>query len=85
MLKWLKEAASNVPDEILARAPLLATGFDEAKLPFNRRIRRAVRTAISVIVHLYAGGTKQKHFGNLPATTFVLDIDIGKGGKRSQG
>ena len=80
MLDWLRELSPDCPEGVLARVPPLwkehPSGDD---VPLNRRVRRSVKRAEKVVIHLFSGKTKAHEFGHLPSSIYVLSIDLDQG------
>ena len=79
-LRWSRGLSPDAPAELLAQVP--PEWGSEVKgedVPLNRRIRRQVRQAKHVVLHLYSGKTKAREFGSLPSSVYVLSIDISSG------
>ena len=85
-LRWLRDLSPDAPAELLAQVP--PEWGSEVKgedVPLNRRIRRQVRQAKHVVLHLYSGKTKAREFGSLPSSVYVLSIDISSGANMTSG
>eukprot|EP00439_Symbiodinium_sp_Y106_P027584 s4975_g3.t1 len=79
-LEWLRRLSPEAPEALIAAVPSSWIGdIRGAELPLNRRVRRQVQLADHVVLHLYAGGTKPREFGRLPASVYVLSIDASSG------
>ena len=53
-LKRLKEVFPSTPEEVLERIPA-KSGWKGETLPWNRRIRRRLRCAREIVIHLFSG------------------------------
>ena len=76
-LKKLKEVRGEfplVPDEILSRIPG-SSQYDAERLPLNRKMRRRVKRAEKVIVHLFSGPDPKEWMKLRDENTYVICID----------
>ena len=80
MLAWLRRLSPDCPERILAKVPSSCPVATGDNVPLNRRIRRRVFRAEAVMLHLYSGKTRTRDFGHLPASVYVLSIDLLNGG-----